>query len=176
MTNSESKLGIKPTKIILVGDSAGGNLVAACTLLSISRGFRIPDGLVLCYPALSLSKLRFTPSLLLSVDDQLLPYPFLKMCLDSYVGAFTPGDKDNDPSIQELLSPSVAKDVSRFPSTRIMVAANDALRDESLQFTLRLKKAGVDVRLKEYSYMPHGFLNYNAPMMGMREECNETIH
>jgi len=86
--NAETKLGIKPEKILLVGDSAGGNLVAACTIMAIDRGFRVPDGLILAYPALSLSKLRFTPSLMLSVDDQLLPYPFLKMCLDSYCGAF----------------------------------------------------------------------------------------
>jgi hormone-sensitive lipase len=67
--NSETKFGIKPEKIILVGDSAGGNLVAACTIFAINRGFRVPDGLILAYPALSLSKLRFTPSLLLSIDD-----------------------------------------------------------------------------------------------------------
>jgi acetyl esterase/lipase len=57
-----------------------------------------------------------------------------------------------------------------------MIAQNDALRDESLQFSLRLAKLDVDVQLKEYSYMPHGFLNYNAPILGMREEANETIH
>ena len=99
MTNAESKLNIKPEKIILIGDSAGGNLVAALTIMAINKGFRIPDGLILCYPALSLSKLRFTPSLLLSVDDQLLPYPFLKMCLDSYVGTFKQGDINTDPNL-----------------------------------------------------------------------------
>jgi hormone-sensitive lipase len=87
--NAESKFGIKPDKIILVGDSAGGNLITATTLLAIERGFRKPDGLILCYPAMSLSKLRFVPSLLLATDDQLLPYPFLKMCLDSYIGDFS---------------------------------------------------------------------------------------
>ena len=178
MKNAESKFGIRPEKIFLVGDSAGGNLVSACTIMAINRGFRVPDGILMAYPALSLSKLRFTPSILLSVDDQLLPYPFLKMCLDSYCGQFTQGDKNCDPSLQQYLSPGVAKDavLARFPPTRIMIAQNDALRDESLQFSLRLAKLDVDVQLKEYSYMPHGFLNYNAPILGMREEANETIH
>jgi hormone-sensitive lipase len=71
-----------------VGDSAGGNLVTAVTIMAINRGFRKPDGIILCYPALSLSKLRFTPSLLQAVDDKLLPYPFLSMCIESYVGDF----------------------------------------------------------------------------------------
>lgn len=33
--NSESYLGIKPNRIVLVGDSAGGNLVAALTIMAI---------------------------------------------------------------------------------------------------------------------------------------------
>lgn len=86
--HAETYLGIKPEKIILVGDSAGGNLVCAATLMAINRGYRVPDGLIMCYPALNLSKEIFTPSLLLAVDDPILPYPFLKMCLESYIGDF----------------------------------------------------------------------------------------
>jgi len=56
-----------------------------------------------------------------------------------------------------------------------MVAANDPLRDESFKFTLRLAKNGVDVYLKEYMYMPHGYLNYNSAFLGMKDEANETI-
>lgn len=57
-----------------------------------------------------------------------------------------------------------------------MVPQNDALRDESFQLALRLKKAGGDVHLIEYSCMPHGFLNYNSPFLGMKEECNVAIN
>jgi acetyl esterase/lipase len=57
-----------------------------------------------------------------------------------------------------------------------MVPTNDALRDESFQFALRLYKQGVDVRVKEYEFMPHGFLNYNATLLGMRDESNVTIN
>jgi acetyl esterase/lipase len=57
-----------------------------------------------------------------------------------------------------------------------MVAANDPLRDEGFKFTLRLARMGVDVFLKEYTYLPHGFLSYNAPLLGMRDESNEGIN
>ena len=39
-----------PKKIILIGDSAGGNLVAALTIKIIKSGYRIPDGIVMAYP------------------------------------------------------------------------------------------------------------------------------
>ena len=144
--------------------------------MAIERNFRVPDGLVLCYPALNLSKHTFTPSLLLAIDDPILPYSFLNMCLESYIGDYR-GNERCDPRNQFYLSQGIAPDhlLSRFPRTRIMVPTNDPIRDESFKFTLRLAKLGVDVFLKEYMYMPHGFLNFNAPILGMKDEANETI-
>lgn len=45
---------IVPKKVVLVGDSAGGNLVGALTLLAIKTGVRVPDGILMAYPALNL--------------------------------------------------------------------------------------------------------------------------
>ena len=42
--------GKPPKKIIIFGDSAGGNLAAAITIMAIERKFRKPDGIVLAYP------------------------------------------------------------------------------------------------------------------------------
>lgn len=145
-------LGIKPEKIILVGDSAGGNLIAAVTIMAIERGYRIPDGLMMAYPALSVCKSVFAPSLLLAMDDPILPHPFLKMCIESYVGNNESGNPLCDPLTSQYISPVAASDevLSKFPKTRIMIASNDPLRDESFRFTLRLAKLGVNVFLKEY--------------------------
>jgi acetyl esterase/lipase len=40
---------VKPEKIILAGDSSGGNLALLITIMAIERNFRVPDGLLLCY-------------------------------------------------------------------------------------------------------------------------------
>ena len=47
---------MKPEKIIVVGDSAGGTYAALVAIMAIERNFRVPDGLVLCYPAMNISK------------------------------------------------------------------------------------------------------------------------
>ncbi len=56
-----------------------------------------------------------------------------------------------------------------------MVPSNDPLRDDNFKFTLRMAKLGKDVLLKEYLYMPHGFLNFNVPFLEMKEESTTAI-
>jgi len=47
-------LKIHPTKIIIAGDSAGGNLACSLTALILKNKLLMPIGLYLAYPALSL--------------------------------------------------------------------------------------------------------------------------
>lgn len=99
-----SKIDIKPSKIIITGDSAGGNLTAALTSLLIKLRLRVPDGIVLCYPALNLNYDNYTPSLLTCLDEPILPHTFLKICLQSYIqnSAFKP---ELDPFLSPIHSP-----------------------------------------------------------------------
>ena len=70
---------------MLVGDSAGGNLVAALTNMLIDWGLRVPDGIVLVYPALNLDLKNYTPSLLTAINDMILPHTMLKICVKAYI-------------------------------------------------------------------------------------------
>jgi len=45
-------IGIKSKNIVLVGDSAGGNLVLGVTLLAIKNRVQLPNGLLLAYPGI----------------------------------------------------------------------------------------------------------------------------
>jgi hormone-sensitive lipase len=67
-------IDIVPQRVVLVGDSAGGNLIAALTLLCIKERVRVPDGLLMAYPALNLSVTEFTPSMLISLNDGCIIY------------------------------------------------------------------------------------------------------
>ncbi len=50
LNDMEKSIGIKPSKIVLTGDSAGGNLALALTFLAIKNNIRVPNGLMLAYP------------------------------------------------------------------------------------------------------------------------------
>ena len=104
------------------------------TLRAIQKKFKKPDGIILSYPALNLCLDRFMPSHLLALDDLILPYSFLQICLKLYVG-----DKGR-PDVDPFLSPLIIRDedLAKFPKTRIAVAGRDPLRDDSFKFALRL--------------------------------------
>ncbi|CAD8106727.1 unnamed protein product [Paramecium sonneborni] len=169
MNYIDKYFNINPKKVVLVGDSAGGNLVAALTVQIIKSGARIPDGILMAYPALLLDIKQFTPSLLISLNDPLLHHTVLKLCISSYVPEQF--NAISDP----LLSPSHASDeiLSRFPSTRIVLGTNDPLHDESFRLANKLQKLGKDIKITEYQYMPHGFLQFDVTS-GMKE-AEQTV-
>jgi len=177
LEEGEKNLGIKIDNIILAGDSAGGNLCASLTLLCIKRGYKLPSALVLSYPAAYVGMRRFVPSLLLSLDDPLLPCKFLKHTIRAYHGNIT----EMNPAISGdqfyLMSPDLASStmLSKFPQTLVQVSENDPLRDFGALFAVRLKKAGVDVQLSEYQDSPHGLLNMNSNIMGLKAESKQMI-
>ena len=170
VNNCQSHFGIRPEKIFIAGDSAGGNLTLALTMLAIEKHFRVPDLILPSYPALNLSMRNFSPSLILSLDDYILPSAFLMLCLDSYV-------KDACPEEDYYLSPSICPDsvMKLMPPTRILIAGNDPLRDEIYKFSLRLLRNKVNIKVKEYISFPHGFLSFELPIGGIDEcsKCNE---
>ncbi len=154
---SETILGIPTNKIILAGDSAGGNYITVLAMKAIKEGVRVPDGLYLCYPALNLSLQRIFPSYLLALDDQLLPYNLLKLCLKAYV------PEDFKPDVDPLLSPVTADDeiLSRFPPVRILSGTNDPLHDDIWYFSDRLLQLKRDLKITVYDGLPHGFFAFD---------------
>uniref|UniRef100_A0A146KY97 Hormone-sensitive lipase n=2 Tax=Lygus hesperus TaxID=30085 RepID=A0A146KY97_LYGHE len=77
------KLGTTGNRIVLAGDSAGGNLVLGITMKCIEYHVRLPDGIFVAYVP---TVLRFvaTPARLLCLLDPLLPFGFLLGCVKAY--------------------------------------------------------------------------------------------
>lgn len=76
---------ISPKKIIIAGDSAGGNLSFSTTALILKSGLPPPYSIFTAYPANDLQR-QFSPSKVYSFTDPLLSPSMLLLCLREYLG------------------------------------------------------------------------------------------
>ncbi|MGV9927157.1 alpha/beta hydrolase [Nocardia rhamnosiphila] len=141
--------GIDPARIVLLGDSAGGNLCAV--LANIVAGEEIRPFLqVLMYPVVDAvgryaSRMEFAGSAALSAKQ-----------IDWLTDMYLPDRVDGlDPRV----SPMLAEDLSGAPPTLITVAGFDPLRDEALAYAARIEEAGVPVRVFRESGLVHGYVS-----------------
>jgi acetyl esterase len=134
------------SSIVVAGDSAGGNL-AAVTALSL-RGAGTLRGQVLIYPVADCDMNR--PSFAAYGTGLILTPTDMRWFFNHYA----PEHLWTDPRI----SPLRAADLSRLPRTSVVLAECDILHDEGIAFAAALRSAGVDVTLREYPGMTHGFI------------------
>jgi hormone-sensitive lipase len=151
---SEPLLGIPIDKVVLAGDSAGGNFVMSLALRTIREGVRVPDGCLMSYPALNLYPEKFVPSYFVAIDDVILPYNVLKLCLKAYI------PEEFKPEWDPFLSPIMASDelLSKMPPIRILSGTNDPLHDDIWKLLQRLQKLRKNAQYTIYEGLPHGFL------------------
>ena len=139
------------TKIVVTGDSAGGNL--ALVLLSIAckhaeEGGMAPVGAVAISPVTDLAIAGESFETRADAD----PYftkPQAAKLVDSYLGR---ADAKNP-----LASPLYG-DLSGLPPTRVHVGDDEVLLDDSRRYVERAVAAGVDAELDVWMGMPHGFV------------------
>lgn len=138
--------------LAVAGDSAGGNLAAAVSLLARERKEFTITKQVLFYPSLDLDVSEFRyPSLFENAEGNGLESRELAEYYEYY---FDEKGSPQDP----LASPVKAKDFSNLPEALVITAEMDPLRDEGEYYAKRLQEAGVPVELKRYEGAVHGFL------------------
>jgi len=150
-----SLLGSSARRVVLTGDSAGGNLVLAVTTLAIRHNIRIPDAIVPVYPV-SLGALIPSPARFLGGMDPLLHVAVLMQCFKSYVGDW---EDVYDPLLSALCNP--AEVLQQFPETHLLVGTMDVLLDDCIEMARTLMNHGRTVYLQCFDLLPHGFLGFN---------------
>eukprot|EP00048_Salpingoeca_helianthica_P006996 m.105208 g.105208 ORF g.105208 m.105208 type:complete len:902 (+) comp14194_c6_seq2:225-2930(+) len=147
-------LGSTAERVVVCGDSAGGNLCTAVALRCAMEGVRMPDAVVASYPALNLNWSP-SPARLLSLFDPLLPQAILQSCVIAYVGM-------KPRTLDPLLSPLVAPDdlLRKLPPMYILACGLDPLLDDALEFARRLMHLGKKYELRVVENAPHGVLNF----------------
>lgn len=145
-------LNTDPDKITLIGDSAGGNLAAAVSLMARDKGEFFPQRQILIYPAVNNDYSENSPyeSVKTCGSDYLLTAGKMRDYLDFY--ASDEGDKEN-----KYFAPLLETDYRNQPRTLILTAEYDPLRDEGEEYGKRLKEAGNDVEIHRIPDALHGY-------------------
>jgi len=173
-------LGFTPSRVVVAGESAGGNYACALCVRYVAahhprlaehagaleteelrrrHGLKpapairapMPDHVFIGYPALNLGASP-SPSRALHKGDPLLPSAAGKLAKAYF-------RHETDGLFNPQVSPIFASDqvLAHFPPTDIMSGGMDLLLDDAVDFHIRLRRSGVPGRFKIFRTLPHGF-------------------
>ena len=148
-----AELGGRADRMVVCGDSAGGNISAVVAQLARDEGRPLALQ-VLIYPATDVrdeADDRF-PSYAENADAPILERPVLDYFRDH---SRTGGD-----NASPLMSPALNENLSGLAPALIVTASHDPLRDDGEAYGAGLEAAAVPVTLQRYEGMPHGFLSF----------------
>ena len=155
VADNAAELGIDPLRLAVAGDSVGGNMAAAVTLIAKQRRGPNIAFQLLFYPVTDSD--FDTPSY-----NQFADGPWLtKRAMEWFWDAYLP-----DPAVrkQPTATPLNASldQLASLPEALVIVDENDVLRDEGEAYARKLSDAGVRVISVRYNGTIHDFVMLNA--------------
>lgn len=167
------------SQLTLIGDSAGGNLAAAVSLLLRDRGQVVPARQILLYPVTYGDHTEASP--FESIRTYGYDYGMTSKKVEDFMSLYVPEADDRE---NPYVAPLMAKDLSNQPETLVITAEFDPLRDEGEAYAFALQKAGNKADIHRVNRIVHGFINFpkftysvvdaykqiNAFLNGMQDE------
>lgn len=163
-------LNINPGEIAVGGDSAGGNLAAAVSLVARDRCGPALAYQLLIYPVIDFNFDR--PSYKENATGYLLTQEACRYLWKQYL------ENESDAN-NPYASPIRAESLAGLPPAMVLTAQYDPLRDEGQDYARRLLKAGVPVIARNYEGLIHGFWGMGAVLdqtHRIRQEVAEVLH
>ncbi|KAG1038156.1 hypothetical protein G6F43_012736 [Rhizopus delemar] len=151
-------LNVDLNRLAVAGDSAGGNLTAALTILAKQRGNTGITSQVLFYPVVDND--FETESYNLYKDDAFLSRERMQHVWQLYTA------KEQDWS-SPLMAPlkATTEELSGLPPALVITAERDVLRSEGVAYAKKLAKAGVSTLSTTYHNVAHGFVTFAMPRL-----------
>ena len=162
-----AELGVDAGRLLIAGDSAGGNLAAVVALMARDADGPALAGQVLIYPIIepdfeSQSYRDFA-------TGNFNTRAAMEWYWRQYVGGSDiPADAPYPPA---WVAPLRAESLAGLPPAIVVTAGRDPLCSEGLRYVAALRDAGVAVRHRHYSELFHGFLTIGpfAPAASARD-------
>ncbi len=165
---NERLLNVK--NVTIIGDSAGGNLAAALSLMARDRKeFKI-DRQILIYPSTYNDHSDKSP--FQSIRENGSDYLLTSKRVCDYIKLYIKNEEDlNNPYLAPLLS----QDLSNQPDTLIITAEYDPLRDEGEEYGRKLREFSNNVEIFRIKDGLHGFFTL-PPRFPQVKLCYDIIN
>lgn len=150
-----ASFGADPNRIAVVGNSVGGDMSAALTILDKDRHGPKISYQVLLWPATDASV--DTCSYIRYADGRFLARAFMKYGWDLYAPT---EEERNNPYVSPLRAS--LNELQGLPPALVIMEENDPLRDEGTEYAHRLANAGVPTVAVVYNGTIHDFGLLNA--------------
>lgn len=144
-----ASLGGDARRLVVGGDSAGGNLAAVAGQLAKARGEPRIDWQLLVYPITDCD--LDTPS----YRENASGYGLTRAGMEWFWNHYVPDPAER---VDPRAAPLRAAELEGLPPALVITAEYDPLRDEGEAYARRLRDAGVDAVLERQDGMIHGFL------------------
>jgi acetyl esterase len=160
--NNAGMINGDASRVAVGGDSAGGNLAAAISLMAADRGGPAIIHQLLVYPVTEPN--YDTPSYSENAAGFLLARDAMVFYWDAYLAS------EEDAS-NPYAAPMKAGSLSGQPAALVITAEFDPLRDEGEAYGRRLQQAGVETTISRYDGMIHGFFG----MVGIMDKSGQVM-
>ena len=160
------EVGGDPARIAVAGDSAGGNHACALALMARDRAGPKVCAAVNIYGSCNFPSTD-TPSSREFADGPILRADDIAWFWEQYLA---------DPAQQDdyRASPIRAASHAGLPPHFIATAECDPSRDDAELYAAKLKEAGIEVTVKRYPGMVHGFASWVGFLPGAREVMQDS--
>ena len=158
------QLGVEPQNIVLMGDSAGGNLAAAVSLMARDRGEFLPARQILIYPAVANDHSDTCPYP--SVRENGTGYLLTAKRIRDFMALYCAQEADRQ---SPYFAPLCAGDLGRQPDTLLITAEYCPLRDEGEAYGRKLREAGSYVEIHRMPGTLHGYFSLPLWFKDVRE-------
>jgi len=160
-----TELGGDPDRIVVAGDSAGGNFAAVIAQQFVETAGPKLAAQLLIYPATDLS--NDYPSREAYASGYFLDQDTIDMFLRAYV-------IDPALTVDPRMSPMLYPKLDLLPPAIVVTAEFDPIRDQGNAYADALRGAKVAVRARQFDGLIHGFLHFGAISPSAQAAIDET--
>lgn len=151
VVENAGQIHVDPARVAVGGDSAGGNLATVVCLMARDRGSPNIVYQLLIYPVTDLSSAE-RKSYQEYGEGYILTTESMSYFRSHYINL-------EEDTLHPHASPLLADDLKGLPPALVIAAEIDILKDEILEYTERLREAGISTRYLCFDGMIHAFFN-----------------